>query len=263
MKILISLLLFSSLLYFNIAQPLAQEIHNRYEDVFNELDHNELTLRFFNALDGEPIYNAKVAIIEIGEYLTDIDGKVLFPIPDDSNYEIIFSKTGFITSIFEIEIISGTLFFNRFSISPKMPLGSIRIVLDWDGSPKDLDAHFVKKDKYHISFRNMKASLDGETILDRDDTNGYGPETITINKIDGDAHYYYFICDYSNRNSKQSNDLSKSKACVKIYGGGDQLLEVYHIPLNQTGIYWNVFDILEDTIAINNSVGNKSCIDQN
>ena len=71
------------------------------------------------------------------------------------------------------EVIAGTIFWNRFTVSPNIEMGSIRIVLDWDKKPKDLDAHFVKEGDYHISYHNMKVSDDGSARLDRDDQNGF------------------------------------------------------------------------------------------
>ncbi len=68
-----------------------------------------------------------------------------------------------------------------------MKVGSIRIILDWDKSPNDLDAHLVKDGDYHISYRNKRVADDGAAQLDRDDMNGYGPETITINNVESNS----------------------------------------------------------------------------
>ncbi|MCU0645044.1 MAG: hypothetical protein MUC94_12380 [bacterium] len=216
----------------------------RMQDVFDELDFEKLALRFFNALDGKPIPDATVVIEQIGTFQSDVKGRISFPIPEnDGFYNVNFSKKGFINSNFKIEIQAGSLFFNRFSVSPSIPIGTLRVVLDWGETPKDLDAHFVKKDDYHISYRNMKVSADGVAMLDRDDVTSYGPETITANRIDESAIYYYYIHDYTNRNNPSNTSLSNSKACVKVFGGNNQLLEVFQVPLNQSGNHWPVFKI--------------------
>jgi len=212
------------------------------DDAFRELEEQELTLRFFNALDGEPIPGGEVEIGNVGSFTIDREGRAFFPIPTDSIYKVTFSKAGFITSSFDIEIMAGSLFFNRFSVSPQLPLGSIRVVLDWGEEPKDLDAHLLKQDGYHISYRNMKSSQDGVARLDRDDTSSFGPETITANQVDANVTYHYFVHDYSNRSNASSQTLSKSKATVKVYGES-RLLNVFKVPQYESGIYWHVFSI--------------------
>jgi hypothetical protein len=222
----------------------AQEnsVKNKVDDAFNELDGNKLTLRFFDALTGRPIPSAKVEILA-QSYETDFEGKAMFPAPEtDSVYTITFTHPEYISAMFNIEVMAGSLFFNRFSVSPKLPIGTLRVVVDWDTSPRDLDAHLEKVNFYHISFRDMRTSADGSARLDRDDVDGFGPETITAAKIDNGAIYRYFIHDYTNKNSRGDN-LSRSKAMVKVYGGGDKLLEVYSIPKDVTGTVWEVFEI--------------------
>lgn len=221
------------------------------DDMENELECNELTLRFFNALTGEPLNEAFVGIENIGVYKTDGEGKVRFPIPKDGTYRMIFKKEGFVKSIIPLEIVANTLIFNRFSISPAMPVGSVRLVLDWGASPADLDAHFVKKGAYHIAFHNMHVSDDGVSMLDRDDTNSYGPETITSKEIDESAEYIFFVHDYSNQSEPMGMNLSRSRGHVKVFGN-DQLLHTIGITPNQPGIYWEVLRIVNGEVSIVN-----------
>ena len=246
------ILFFISLTTITIAQPERQSV----DDAFRELETEELTLRFFNALDGSPLTEADVTIAEMGSFKTDFSGKSTFPIPPDGYYQVTFSKHGFITSTFKVEIVSGTLFFNRFSISPEMPLGTLRVVLDWGEEPNDLDAHFVKKNGYHISYRRKLVSQDGIAHLDRDDTNGFGPETITAKRIDTDGEYNYFIHDYTHKKKKFSKALSRSKASVKVYGEENRLLEVFQIPRDRTGTHWHVFSIGNNKVIPVNEISN-------
>lgn len=221
-------------------------------DALTELKEEKLTLRFLNALTGEPVKDAEIEIL--GEsYLSDFEGKVQFEIPKDGNYEAIFSKGGFIPASFKITVEAKTLFFNRFSVSPKLDLGNLRVVIDWDEEPKDLDAHFVKEDDYHISYRKMKIAKDGVAKLDRDDTNSFGPETITVREVSESSTYSYFVHDYSNRKKSKSSKLSKSKASVKVYGEG-KLLNTFYVPLNQKGRFWEVFRIEQGEIIGMNEV---------
>ncbi|MBU0560707.1 MAG: hypothetical protein KKD86_12990 [Bacteroidetes bacterium] len=249
MKKLFILLMFSILAFsVSFGQIDKKKIADKAFDSFSEIK-GELTLRFFNALDGKPIPDADVMVMNIGEYETDFEGKVLFLLPEeDGIFKIKFQHEKFITSQFEIEIQARTLIFNRFSISPKMPIGTVRVVLDWGKSPNDLDAHLVKEGDYHISFRNMIVSKDGIARLDKDDIDGFGPETITIKSIDKNASYKFYTHDYTNKGSASSTALGNSNASIKVYGGDNELLEVFTVSSSLVGDKWEVFEIVSGMI---------------
>ena len=194
----------------------AQAYRDKIDDAFREME-DEFTLYFVHALTGEAIEGAKVTIGDLGTYQTDESGRVFFPPPeDDGKLPVLFSMRGFIRSEFTIEFMAGSLFFNRFSVTPALPPGTIRVVLDWNKRPADLDAHFYKEDGYHISYRHMKTAADGTARLDRDDRNGFGPETITVERLDDDATYEYKIHNYSDRHSAASKSLSRSAARIHL-----------------------------------------------
>ncbi len=215
----------------------------------------QFTLRFFNAMDGEPVTDARIAVQDVQTYTTDMEGKVRFEILKDGIYPFKFEKEGYISENNKFEVIAGTIFRNRFTVSPNIEMGSIRIVLDWDKKPKDLDAHFVKEGGYHISYHDMKVSDDGSAQLDRDDQNGFGPETITVKDIDENSEYTFFVKDYSNKNDRSSNALSKSKAMVKIYSEGE-LANIWQLGEKQKGNAWVVFNIQKGKIVPTDKVKN-------
>lgn len=99
----------------------------------------------------------------------------------------------------------------------------------------------------------MKVSDDGEARLDRDDTDSWGPETITIRQIETEGHYEFWVHDYTNRNDENSRKLSKSKATVKVYGN-NQLLEIFSIPTDGRGNKWHVFTIDHGKIVPTNYI---------
>ena len=227
---------------------------NRNKDAFKEMEEGKLTLRFNDALTGKPIKGGKVTISETNEYETDYEGRIFIDIDEEKEMlPIVFEHPKYITTQMEIELMAGTLFLNHFSISPKMPVGSIRVILDWGDSPRDLDAHFVKDNAYHISFRKMIISADGVAKLDRDDTDGKGPETITVSRVDADATYKYFVHDFTNQNNVNSDNLSKSRAMVRVYGD-NKLLYNLNIGLEGAGNYWNVFDVVNGEIKVKNQL---------
>lgn len=130
-----------------------KNLRDRIKDTFQELESNSLTLGFNDALTGKPIPDAEVVISKLGQFKTDYDGRAVFEIPEqDGIYGVKFTHPKYITSDFEIEIMAGMVPFNRFSVSPLLPIGSLRVILDWSDRPLDLDAHLVKKNDYHISY---------------------------------------------------------------------------------------------------------------
>ncbi len=245
MKNLVLIVLLGVFFQGAIAQDNRDKFRNKFDDVMEEDESGNLTLRFFNALTGESIIGASVTIADEYELISDTEGKVRFPVPEDDGFLLVhFECPRFITSDFKIEVIAGTLFFNRFSVSPVLDLKHVRIILDWDKEPLDIDAHFMKKNGYHISYHHTKVLSDGSGELDRDDMDGYGPETITIRNIDDLGTYDFFVHDYTNRSNSALSELSNSKATVKVYAEG-RLMYVFQIPQGKTGNKWAVFRISE------------------
>lgn len=127
------------------------------------------------------------------------------------------------------------------SNSAGLELDGLRAVLTWGATPSDLDSHMriqlKNGNQAHVYYSN-KSGLN--TSLDVDDTDSYGPETVTVSSI-GEGVYTYYIHDYTNRNSSSSTALSNSGATVTIYLGGSMTpAYVLNVPAGR-GNYWNVF----------------------
>ncbi len=255
MKKIASLIVFLVLTLTASAQY--QKMLDVLEDTDSENVDGKFTLRFFNALNGAIVEGATLSIPGVGDFTTDISGKVQFPIVQDGRYPFRFSKNGFISATYLFEVVAGTVFFNRFTVSPQMELGQMRIVLVWDRNPADLDLHLVKEKVYHISYRNQVRSDDGTVVLDRDDTNGYGPETVTISKTDTQSDYTCFVQDFTNKSSKKSSRLSESKAFVYVYNN-NELIHTYPIVKGAVGNSWAVFQIKSGQIKDVNVMGNSN-----
>lgn len=222
------------------------------DDEMELMDSDNQTLRFFDSQNGDPLSGATVNIDDIGSYTSDEEGKVRFPNQPDGYLHVTFEKDGYITCKFDVEIVADMIFFNRFSVSPKMDLGSMRIVVDWAESPADLDAHMIKENVYHISYRHTQVLSDGTGQLDLDDMDGYGPETITITDIDDNAKYEYYVHNYTDRNASASTKLSRSKATAKIFANNEFLgaIEI----TGGVGTKWSVFKIVKGEIEITNQI---------
>ncbi len=101
-----------------VSCALTAQITTKSSDVFEELESGNLTLRFANAVNGKPVCGGIVSVETIGEYTTDEEGKIVFPPPaEDGVLRCSIRAEGYIPTEVPVEIMAGTLFFNRVSIS--------------------------------------------------------------------------------------------------------------------------------------------------
>ena len=168
-----------------------------------------------------------IGLIFFGEY--DITGEVEefcpysghFIIPDDNSLDI---------------------FIFNFSVSPIPEPGETRMVLNWGAEPRDLDSHLLTPEiegtTHHISYMNRGSETAAPYVtLDTDNTQGYGPETITI-KQSFEGTYIYYIKNYSN-----DETLANSGGTIQIYNSPDCDGETIEVPNEGSGRYWYVCDI--------------------
>ncbi|MCP3932367.1 MAG: hypothetical protein GY705_25120 [Bacteroidetes bacterium] len=136
---------------------------------------------------------------------------------------------------------------------------SFRVVLNWGNSPLDLDSHLwtpsINGSIYHVYYptnNRMNPNEHPFVGLDVDDTDGFGPETITINEIFS-GNYNYSVHNFSGGN------ISGSNASVEIYGENG-LLRKLTVPTTGSGEWWDVFQINGSTgaIQINNTIRDNS-----
>jgi hypothetical protein len=141
-------------------------------------------------------------------------------------------------------------------VSPSLEKGEVRIVLTWDESPADLDAHLftpfneeASETQYHVWFRNNEDTAGNRLVGQSDPPYGFGPETITIGSIE-EGLYKFYVTDYSNcyDGKTYSYDLSDSDACVRVYTETG-LTQEFHVPCNNEGVIWEVFEIRNKTIV--------------
>ena len=209
-----------------------------------------IPLRFANALDAKPVEGARVSIDGIGTFTTNMEGIISFPEQEDGFYTLEFSKQGYITSRIEFEVKLNNVFNGRFSVSPVMRGGYLRIVLDWGQRPADLDLHLEKEGGYHISYWNTRTAADGSVTLDRDARNGFGPETITLMETDLRAVYRIYVHDYTNGGRPASMELARSGAVVRVYNSSGHVRS-FPVPENRAGFRWDVFRIVNGEIVSN------------
>lgn len=163
-------------------------------------------------------------------------------------YVLEIRAKNFVTNFATIQVpIRGTVNVGTIALSKKMKAKTYRIVLTWGDTVEDLDAHLrgvnVSGEDVHVYYGKNK---DTEAKLDVDDTNSYGPETITIGNIEKLKNVSYAVHNYTNNESddkaEKAMELSKSGAIVKVYKG-NSLLKTYEVPKNRKGTLWTVFKI--------------------
>lgn len=167
-------------------------------DGFAELD-DVLILSFKDALDCKPVNNARVIIGEL-DYTTDGRGYVKLPMAPfaaqmDARLAISVTRRGYIPLTTDLVVAAGTVLNRRLVLSPALPPGKVRFVLQWNDQPEDLDLH-LKGPDFHISYRNMK-NVPNRARLDHDEREGYGPETITLDRILPAGNYGLWVDNYS------------------------------------------------------------------
>jgi len=169
---------------------------------------------YFSIKDSVTCKPVAYATFSIGNisFKADKNGKVRVPLPPeymDRALPITIKREGYITAHEKLLITLGSYWNNTFLMSKMLPIHSARFVLSWDKKPSDLDLH-LKSDHYHISYRNTK-SIANRVKLDRDATKGYGPETITVSKLNKNDTYRVIVHRFS-RDGSLNN-----KVQVRVY----------------------------------------------
>ena len=185
------------------------------------------------------IDNAKVTFQKNGEtsqrVTSDSRGKISSnPLSDDENTTMLIEKEGYSTLVVKCPCDGFT-----YALSPNMAnLDGLRVVLTWGSRPSDLDSHLVFPDN-HIFFAKRKGQA---ANLDVDDTDSYGPETITIEQKKVGQRYVYAVHDFSNTSKTNSYALSNSQARVDVYIG-QTLMRTYNVKKQTNATTWVVFGI--------------------
>lgn len=189
------------------------------------------------------ISGAQVVIQRNGEQsissLSDDSGNAqIGNITTDTNESlIIIKKNGYSTLVAKCPC--GGM---SYALSPTMKgLDSMRVVLGWGRLPSDLDSHMVYPGN-HIFFGHK---LGDKGNLDVDDTDSYGPETITLTRRENGKPYVYAVHDYSDKFDPDTKNLSNSEAKVFVYVG-ESLVRTYYVPKDQSGNLWTVFKVNEN-----------------
>ncbi|MFC2137859.1 MXAN_6640 family putative metalloprotease [Bacteroidota bacterium] len=200
-----------------------------------------------DATNGDPITGATV---NAGGVTATTDGSGDFRLEVDSAAQIIVTATGFNNYENTISVSSSDSIGLNIPLSPTISGDQIRLVLTWGSVPADIDS-YLKTPEIEGTEYTIYYSSKGDTnsapyaILDLDDQNGYGPETVTIQQLQ-DGTYGYYVRNYSGTDS-----LSKpGEIQVNIYNNSG-LIQTVIPPSTGTGRYWHVCNIIGENGNIN------------
>ena len=179
------------------------------EIAYAELD-GYITLSFKDSKTCEPIKNTDVEFMNTN-MKTNEKGYITFEVKKiedifEEKLPLKITKTGYIPFESFVHVKIGSVWNGKYLLSQTMPLHSARFILQWEDKPRDLDLHLVSTD-FHLSYRE-KLNNREFAKLDRDDQDGYGPETITLNKIDENKKYSIYINNYSKESKPNKVRLS-------------------------------------------------------
>ena len=211
-----------------------------------------------NAMTSEGVEAANISLEAQGDsshsanIKTEMDGSFSIELEADT-YNITISAENYEEETFEFTIEENSNYSGeQFTISPELAAGSARIVLEWNAQHQDLDSYLWgntdKGDDLYVNFR--KRTCEGRdgllAELDVDDTNGYGPETITLNDLNG--VYTYSVVDY-----RTTGTLQQYGATVKVYLPGKSAPTVITLDPN-AGVenVWEVFELDHGELKILN-----------
>jgi len=172
---------------------------------------------------------------------SDASGVASFEKPpmgvDDSTVTLIIEKTGFSSLVVQCPCMNLT-----YAMSENMTrAGGIRVVLNWGPQPPDLDSHLAYGDQ-HIYFNAKKGD---KANLDVDDTDGNGPETVTIDDWVEGKDYVYSVHNFTMKEKSGSKTFANSKAKVFVYKRNVQQ-RMYEVNPDGVGNLWVLFRIDKD-----------------
>jgi len=221
-----------------------------------------VTGKVLNAVDRSPITNALVTIYGYTD-TTNANGDYTILNVGTGNHNAAGSSDGFCPfgAPFVIpDDYEGETFTYNFSMSPVLTAGQTRMVLNWGETPHDLDSHLLTPiiggSTYHVYYSSVGSYAEAPYAkLDTDDTDGYGPETITINQLFSGTYTYYI----KNFNGA-SDGLKNSGAVAQIYSGESCAATIIEVPTDTDGSYWHVCNIdgASGDITVVNQIQNSA-----
>jgi hypothetical protein len=224
-----------------------------------------------NAFDHSPIAGATVSTGS-SSATTSGDGSFQIGGVVPGTYDVTATATNYVSATTTGVVVTGgnATSAGALNLAPVATGSDIRVVLDWDGcssssppgtGPCDLDSHLTGPDtsgtRFHVFFGDPTFSdAASAATLDIDQTNGRGPETITLSRQLAGGVYHYYVHNYSVfSNYNDPVPFPQSGARVRVFSGAT-LLATYDVPTTESGEVWDVFSLNGTTITPINHLAN-------
>ena len=172
---------------------------------------------------------------------TNSDGVYSFVVRPNGTYTVRATRASYAAGSVTITLIGGSLSAPITFLSPGTVTIAWRFVLSWGATPLDLDAHLTgplasTTSRFHVFFSSTgSATVSPFAVLDQDATNGFGPETITLQQQIAGVYRFYVV------NFSGAPEMRTSTARVDVYQGNTLVRQFF--PPQQTGSIWNIFEI--------------------
>lgn len=208
-----------------------------------------------NALEDAELAGATLQFSSLGlQAQSSDDGSYTIRGLMPGSYIMTSTANGFIRQTVYFSVGYGTNLTRNFNLVPLPEDEQLRIVVNWNGSPSDLDAHLwlPPTNQAHLSKDNL-GGIDEETIraeVNLTNANGFGPEVITIGEPLFAGKYVYAV--YLNGGADQ---FVNTRARVTVYKG-TTFVRAFDVPSTGVGHWWKVFTLDGSTGTISTSGAN-------
>jgi len=121
---------------------------------------------------------------------------------------------------------------------------SLTMRLTWGQYPEDVDSHLITPNGSHIYYIN-DGSLTSEPFanLDVDDTTSFGPEVVTVRRLQVGT-YRYGLHNYSS--TLIPTNMKQSPVRVELEGAKLQKRIIYPTLADSNNLFWYGFDLVVD-----------------
>jgi|GEM_PF-2472203 len=228
-----------------------------------------------DANTGDTIKAASVAIKNWQKTTVDTvvsanNGKFTTATLDPGTYSIVINKDDYYELSIDNKSIAGSIELGNLAICEELAPYQIRVVVQWEDEPNDLDLHLVGPTKksvdttngrFHIYYPDSRKSYNegtGEYIdgadatgdkstasLVQDKTNGYGPEAINIFLGYVSGTYTYTLYNWTG-----SSWVGKN-ITARVFDSGGEWKELAFPTTATEERYWKMFRVVVDEVDQN------------
>lgn len=216
-------------------------------------DEASLIVTVLDALNGTAVTGLPVTV-EGATTSTTGGGEARFDNLAEPAVTVLIDEKGFVPVEKAVSLVCGEI--NRITVAALREdtgtaRGDIRIIMTWGEDPADLDSHLTGPEEgggtFEVYYANQ-SSTDTRVNLDIDDTTSYGPETITIQKLNNTftaGSYSYYVRHFS---GDSSINAERQHISVTVYQGAT-LIGVYQPPRAEEQDVGRRWDVISFTIS--------------